>query len=345
MMRFLMACSLVLALAGGEARAADASLDALYAAAKGEKPLTWYQVPLPQAVGEEIATAFAQQYPGLVVQTQRNPAQTLFEKIGQEIKADAPGADLFTSSVVNHLATLKQQGKLLRFTPNAAATLTDAIPGVKGIDPDGYYYSTVIDDVGIVYNTKLLKAGDGPKSYQDLLNPAWRGKFAVPNPAASGTFGALTVSLHKTYGKAYFDALAKNDAMVVRSLPDALAVVQSGERMLAITTLPFALAAKQRGQPVDVIYPTDGILISICPTGILSKTHSPNSAKLFMEFLLSRKVSEIVARAFNEPLHDGVAVPEGMKHLSTLKVILPTEAEMASTLPVVIEEWRDAFGM
>jgi iron(III) transport system substrate-binding protein len=342
--KFLLAAGMVLGPLV-HASAEQASLDALYAAAKNEPALTWYQVPLSQVAGERIVAAFARKYPGLTVQTQRSPAQTHFQKISQEIAANAPGGDIFTSSVVGHLAKLKSDGQLLQYVPQSVATMTDKLPGVKNIDPDGYYHTTLVDHVSIVFNTAQLRREVGPDSYKALLDANWKGKAAVPNPAASGTFGALAISLSDTYGPTYFSELAKNEAMVVRSLPDAINAVKSGERMVGIGPAPFALAAKQQGQPIDVIYPTEGVLVSLCPSGILKKTKSPNAAKLFMEFLHSAETSEIVATEFNEPLHDSVQMPKGVVRLTDLKIIVIAPEETDRKLKAVLDSWRSAFGM
>jgi iron(III) transport system substrate-binding protein len=324
--------------------AAEPSIDELYTAAKVEPPLNWYEVPLSATVAERLAAGFSEKYPGLKVVAQRSPAQTFFQKVEQEVQSGTPGADVFTSSITAHLATLKAQGQLLRYTPRSEATMID-LPGVKGIDPDGYYHGTFVYAVTLVYNTKQLTAADAPHALGELIEPKWAGKVAVPNPGTSGTFGVLTVQLAKTYGIGYFEKLADNKAMVVRSLPDVVATVQAGEAPVGIAPASIALEAKARGEPIDVIYQTDGVLPAISVTGIIKKTKSPNAAKLFMEYLHSADTSRIVASDFNETLHASVPPPAGLKTLASVKTALPSDQEVDETLPKVVRAWRDAFGM
>lgn len=336
-----MAASLIVATPSA---AQDASEAQLYAAAKLEPSLNWYQVPLSQGTGERVAAAFSNKYPGLQVLAQRAPAQTFFQKVTQEIQAGVPGADVFTSSVTGHLAALKQQGQLLQYTPKSVATMLD-VPGIKGVDPDGYYFGTILYLVTLVYNTRSLAAADAPHTLADLADPKWSGKVALPNPGTSGTFGILTVQMAKTYGFDFFSKLAANRAIVVRSLPDVIATVQSGEAPIGVAPASMALDGKAHGQPIDVIYQSDGVMPAISVTGILKKTRSPNTAKLFMEFLHSSDMSRVVAAEYNEPLHADVAPAPGAEPLASVKIVLPSDAEVDAMLPKVVHAWRDAFGM
>jgi iron(III) transport system substrate-binding protein len=295
-------------------------------------------------VAQRLAADFAKKYPGLQVFAQRSPAQTFYQKVVQEIQAGTPGADVFTSSVTGHLSGLKSQGQLLAYTPRSVSTMID-LPGVKGVDPDGFYHGTFVYAVTLVYNTNRLKSEQAPQTLAELIEPKWAGKIAVPNPGTSGTFGVLTVQLAKTYGMSYFDKLADNKTMVVRSLPDVVATVQAGEALAGIAPASIALEAKGRGQPIDVIYQSDGVLPAISVTGILKKTKSPNAAKLFMEYLHSADTSRIVASDFNESLHPDVPPAPGLKTLASVKTVLPSDAEVEQMLPKVVRAWRNAFGM
>lgn len=323
---------------------ADADIDKLYEAAKKEEPINWYEVPMAAEVGERVAAAFMKKYPGVQVTAQRAPAQTFFQKVNQEIQANVPGADVFTSSVTNHLIDLKARDLLLKYEPKSAATMLD-IPGVKGMDPDGYYHGTIVYPMTILINTKQLSVADAPKSLKDILDKIWDGKVAVANPSTSGTWGTMVVAIAQIYGMEYIDKLAENHATVVRSLPDVVNSVKSGEHWIGIGPASFGLDGKAKGQPLDVIYQTDGVMPAISPTGILKKTKSPNASKLFVEFLHSADMSVQAAESYNESLHASVPPAPGGKSLADVKVILPTDAEVADMLPKVQKEWKKAFGL
>ena len=62
----------------------------------------------------------------------------------------------------------------------------------------------------MAYNTKLVKKGEAPKSYQDLLLPAWKGKIGMEYDMAE-LFAALISIWGKDRTVNYFNALKKQE--------------------------------------------------------------------------------------------------------------------------------------
>ena len=55
--------------------------------------------------------------------------------------------------------------------------------------------------------------------------------------------------------------------------------------------------AKDKGNPLAVVYPEDGALLMVSPSGMSKNAPAPNAAKLFMEFLLDREAAEIMVKS------------------------------------------------
>jgi iron(III) transport system substrate-binding protein len=70
----------------------------------------------------------------------------------------------------------------------------------------------------------------------------------------------------------------------------------------------------------------------------------PNAARLFVEFLMSPEYSRILVKNKGLPMRPDVEPPAGLKPLSEIKVVRPSEAEIVAGIPEVIEDWRDVFG-
>jgi ABC-type Fe3+ transport system substrate-binding protein len=86
-----------------------------------------------------------------------------------------------TSSVV----PLKQEGYVLQWQPEAAKDYPDLYK-----DPDGYWIASNLYINTPGYNTALVPKGTEPHTYQDLLDPKWRGKIAWNAlPSTSGGIG------------------------------------------------------------------------------------------------------------------------------------------------------------
>jgi len=49
------------------------------------------------------------------------------------------------------------------------------------------------------------------------------------------------------------------------------------------------LLSRDKGNPLSVIYPTDGALLMVSPSGIPKNAPAPNCGKLFVEFLMGKE--------------------------------------------------------
>jgi iron(III) transport system substrate-binding protein len=94
-----------------------------------------------------------------------------------------------------------------------------------------------------------------------------------------------------------------------------------------------------------VVYPTDGALLMVSPSGIPKNAPSPNAGKLYMEFLLSKEAAEVQVETHSLSVVKGVKPGAGAKPLETIKVVRPTEEEITKGIPEVKEKFRDTFGV
>src|ERR1041385_1341816 len=111
----------------------------------------------------------------------------------------------------------------------------------------------------IAYNTNLLKAEDAPKSWADLLDPKWAGKMVKAHPAYSGTIMTATFQIVRELGWGYLEKLSKQRVMQVQSSTDPPKKLALGERAVMADGNEYNLIQlKERGQPVEVVYPSEG---------------------------------------------------------------------------------------
>ncbi len=109
----------------------------------------------------------------------------------------------------------------------------------------------------IAYNTRLVPADKVPKSYDDLLDPQWKGKIAWRIGSASGTPLFIT-NLRLAWGeekaRAYFEKLKEQKivnfgAGSARTLVDR---VIAGEYAIALNIFAHhPLISKAKGAPVN----------------------------------------------------------------------------------------------
>src|SRR5260221_218608 len=343
--RWLAALLAAVLVAAAGASGASAQSDAdkqLYEAAKKEGTLTWYSGVMDQALCEKVGQAFAAKYPGIRVDVTKTTSQVAFQRVLQDIKSGEVQSDVFTSTDASHFIYLKEKGALVKFAPDNA---TKVVPAFQNIDPDGYYYVTWASLAAIIYNTNKVKAADAPKNWPDLLDPKWKDQVTVGSPSFSGMVGVWSLALAKLYGWDYFTKLNAQKPQVGRSIDDAVTVLNSGERRVALGAASTALRSAAKGNPIAVIYPTDGAVAVVAPSAVIKGSKSPDAGKLFLDFMLSAEYSKVVAEGFEQSLRPDVPPAPGAKPLSEVKVISPPVDEITEQMPATKEKWKEIFGM
>ena len=315
----------------------------LYDAAKKEGELTWYTAQSDDITAQALGRSFEQLYPGIKVNVLRTTAQVAYQRVTQEIKASAIQCDVFSTTDIGHCVEMKAKGSFEKYVPDNASKVLDIY---KNYDPDGFYFVTSAGMIGIGYNTSKVKEADAPKNWTDLLDPKWKDNIALGHPGFSGYVGTWALTLRNQYGWDFFEKLAKNNPRVGRSINDTVTMLNAGESSIAgsgpVGTL---MESVQKGNPLAMIYPTDGTVLIIAPSAIMKGCKHLNASRLFMEFLLSAGASQIWVDHFNETIRPEISPSKSAKSAKDLKTIRPSVAEITKGIPEVIKQWRETFGV
>ena len=315
----------------------------LYEAAKKEKPVTVYTAHYNTEEAANLCGAFEKKYPELKCNFVRTTAQVAYQRLQQDIQANAPVASVFSSTDVSHFPALKSKGLLLPYKPRNVANMVDSLQAYN--DKDGQYWVTAAALMLLTYNSSVVSEKEAPRNWPDLLDPKWKGKVSIGHPAFSGYVGTWVVLMQKLYGWDYFTKLEKNQPQIGRSVNDTVTMLNSKERLVAAGPEATTLLSKDKGNPLAVVYPTDGALLMVSPSAVPKNAPSPNAGKLYMEFLLSKEAGEVQVKSHSLAVMKGVAPAPGAKPLEQIKVIRPTEEEITKGIPEVKEKFRDTFGI
>lgn len=315
----------------------------LYEAAKKEKAFTIYTAHYNTEEIARLCTAFEQKYAGVKCNFVRTTAQVAYQRLQQDMMAKVPVASVFSSTDVSHYPPLKDKGLLLQYKPRNIDKMVDSLKQYN--DSDGFYSVTAAALMLITYNTQLVSEKDAPKNWPDLLDPKWKNKVSIGHPAFSGYVGTWVVLMRKLYGWDYFDKLEKNAPQIGRSVNDTVTMLNAKERSVAAGPEATTLLSRDKGNPLAVVYPTDGALLMVSPSAVLANAPSPNAGKLFMEFMLDREAAEVQVKTHSLSVIKGIKVGEGKKPLESIKIVRPTEAEITKGIPEVKNQFRDTFGI
>ncbi|MCO6414855.1 extracellular solute-binding protein [Siccirubricoccus sp. KC 17139] len=315
----------------------------LYEAAKREGEITWYSGQYSAEGSEAVGRGFMERYPGVRCNVVRSTSQVAFQRLSQDARARVAQCDVFSSTNTGHFTMLKREGRLLQFRPRNADGLLEAI---RVADPDNYYQTSFLGLFLLGHNVQKVKEADAPKSWTDVLDPKWKDQVAVGHPGFSGAIGVWAVQMRKMYGWDYFKRLERNRPQIGRSSQDPVTLLNAGERSIGICVpAGTMLLSMSRGNPLRLIYPTEGTLATIAPSAIPSNAPHPNAAKLFMEYQTGPEMSQVIRRLFGEPLRPDVPAAEGSLPLDQVKLIAPSQDEQEKGVPEVRELWRDTFGI
>lgn len=323
---------------------AQADFADLEKAARQESPMTWYVSFYGTEIAEKAAAAFSKKYPGLTVKVVRATTGGTFQRLNQDIRANNVVASVVTmSGIGDHYGELLRGKHLAEYTPKNAGKILEQL---KPTIVTNYVYPMAGGLMAMAYNNKIIGAAEAPKAWSDLADPKWKGKIAVGHPGFSGFDAALVAWLSGEKGWDYFKGVKANDPLVQRSTFDSITSLNSGERAIAPMPDGVAAPAIAKGNPVTVVYPTDGSLLIMGFTAISKGAPQPNTAKLFTEFLLGPEHAKILIENYYDPATLGAERElVGGKKLKDIKIVpLLPSAEYAARLKSSTDQWRDLFG-
>ncbi|HEV8474767.1 MAG TPA: extracellular solute-binding protein [Methylomirabilota bacterium] len=314
----------------------------LHEAAKKDKEFTWYTAHFDSETAAAICNGFEKKY-SVKCNYVRTTAQVAYQRLAQDMKGGLAIASVISSTDTSHHGKMKKDGWLQAYRPKNLSELIDSFKAFN--DPDDQFLATAAGLVLINYNSSLVADKDAPKKWTDLLDPKWKGKISIGHPGFSGYVGTWVVQMKKLYGWDYFKKLELNKPRIGRSINDTVTMLNAKESWVGAGPSATTLISKDKGNPVAVAYPEDGAILMVSPSSILRNAPAPNTAKLFMEYLLSKDCNEIMVKFRQDSVNKFVKPLPGARSLADVKTIRPTYDEIDKGIPEVKELFRDTFGI
>jgi len=247
---------------------------------------------LESGIMDEIEKAFTKKY-GVGIDYFRASSNKTLDRVLTEARAGRSQSDVVVTNR-GPMLLLKKENIFAKYVSPETANFPDNVK-----DPDGLLspiYRMVI--VGILYNTKLVKPEDAPKSLDDLLGPKWKGKWVMPDPSRHFTTGVWLHNFDEIYGKdwlAFVKRMADSKPILAESFIPSVQKVISGEALAGITYIKYVHIFGKDGAPLDYVR-LPQMLADGHHVGITAKAPHPNAARLFEDFFISREGMQILAR-------------------------------------------------
>jgi iron(III) transport system substrate-binding protein len=272
--------------------------------AKKEGTLTIYT----SATVDDMAAltqAFEKKY-GVKVQVWRASSENIIQRAATEARGNRFDADVFETDGVAMEALYREK----LFQEVKSPFLAELMP--EAILPHKQWIGDRVQIFTAAYNTRLVKKEDLPKTYDELVNPKYKGKLGI-EAADHDWFSAVVTDMGEEKGLKLFREIVAKNGLSVRKGHTLLAnLVVSGEVPLALTTYLYkVLQLKNDKAPIDyLVLPPE--IARAQGTGMAKKAPHPHAAVLFIDFLLSDGQEILGKRDFIPTNLKVKPLPEGM---------------------------------
>ncbi|MFQ5775123.1 MAG: putative 2-aminoethylphosphonate ABC transporter substrate-binding protein [Kiloniellaceae bacterium] len=296
---------------------------------------------------EPLRKGFVAEHPDIDISWVRDSTGIITARMLAEIDAGNPKADVFLGTSATSLLVVDGRGMLLPYAP-AGLDRLDA----RFRDPRNPPHWVGVDAYAAVicYNTVEAKKLNLPKptSWKDLLNPVYRNYLVMPNPNSSGT-GFLTVSswlqiMGEDEAWKFMDAIHENMARYTHSGSKPCRLAAAGEVPIGISFAFRGARLKQKGAPLDLIVPKEGVGWEVEASGILKTSKKIEAAKKLIDW----HISPAAMKVFNEYLPI-LAIPEVAKPVEhfppdTIKKMIDNDFGWAAkNRKRILSEWQKRY--
>lgn len=261
-----------------------------------------------------IKEGFTQKYPTIKMDYYTAGTGDVITKITTEQQAGGISADLIWIGDPTHYVDMKAKGMLETYKSPEA----EFVPEIFR-DKDNQFCGARIVTMGFVYNTQLVSEADVPKTWEDLLDPKFKGQVGFTDPTFSGT--ALTtlagLTADPAYGWDYMEKLKDNGLMLEKGSSSVVTKVGAGEYKVSIGADYIARTMINQGSTMGFVLPEKGVPLVASPIAIFKGCKNLDAAKILYDFILSEDGQKILVDTFTSPVRIGMEL-EGVDPIDSI---------------------------
>ncbi len=304
-------------------------------AAKKESELVFYSgIPVPDA--KAILSAFEKKYPFIKTTHYRATGPALVSRIQTEQRAGRHAWDVMNSTGFEPYVLL-EQGYFAKYDSPERKFFPEGHKDIEG------YWTTMYTTPSILsYNTRLVTLRDVPKDYFDLLEPKWKGQLGLDSSEYE-----WYANLKKIWGsektRKFFEGLRKQDIRLIQGRALLTELLGGGEvALLANNYLQNVIEAKRKGSSVEFLA-LDPVIAAAGLIGINKLAPHPNTAKLFIDFVLSKEGQELIVKTDRSSVRKDVA-GNPLDLIKNVRIV-PSDLNLGKSYLQSREEYREFLGI
>ena len=296
---------------------ADGDWDAVVEAAKEEGSVTLYSSQ-GAAQLEDFAAGFKEKY-GITVEIVRDIDANLLPKFDAELLTGKPSADVIIQSTEGSAQQYSDNGDFAE----PIAPVFDELDVMR----NDYYFDVDATVITFAWNTEQYSGTI--ENYEDLLDPALKGKIGVPEPTVPA-FVDFYLYLEGLYGEDFSAKLAAQNPQVYPGALPAAQALSSGEIAAAVYVEP-QIDEKEAGAPVEWGFEEEQ-WSAVFYGAIVAEAPHPNAAQLLVDYMLSVEGQSKIARKAASVRPD---VPGTVATLDTVHRL-----DLTKITPEVVSEYQ-----
>ena len=287
---------------------------------------------------------------GIKVQYVEAGSGGVVERVAKE--SSNPQADVLVT-LPPFIMKAANEGLLQAYVPAGAEQIAGGQKEVGGL-----YVALCNNYLNFIYNAAVLK--DAPKSFNELLDPKFKGKiqYSTPGQAGDGT-AVMEQSFHafgsKDKGFEFLKALQSNNVGPSASTGKLTALVNKGELYVANGDLQMNVQQAKTNPNIKVFWPagTDGTRSTFALpyyVGLVKGAPNVDAGKKLINFLLSKEAqSSLPALAYGIPVRKDVSTTDDnskmLNHmLEGVTIWYPDWAQVFKDLQGDVAKWHEATG-
>ncbi|MFP4031925.1 MAG: putative 2-aminoethylphosphonate ABC transporter substrate-binding protein [Desulfococcaceae bacterium] len=288
---------------------------------------------------------FEKSHPDITVKIVRDSTGIITARLLAE--KDNIQADLVWGTAATSLLVCDQNGMLEGYAPKG---LDKVRASFRDKRETPHWVGIKAWMTGFCVNTYEMKALElpVPASFADLTKPVYANQLIMPNPASSGT-GFLTVSamlqtMGEEKGWAFLDRLHANMAQYTHSGSKPCKLAGSGEIPIGISFGYRGFIQKQKGEPVETVFPSEGSGWDVEANALMKKPTIKAGAKTFLDWAISEPVMKEYAKVYPVTAYDtGMPIPEGFPADPDAQLIENDFEWAAENRARILEEWAKRY--
>jgi iron(III) transport system substrate-binding protein len=261
---------------------------------------------------------------------------------------DNPQADCIWGWAVTNMEQFIPLGMLVPYRAKGVEKLDKRFVHAKDL-----YSGIDMYIAAFCVNTKVAKEKNlpMPKGWNDLLNPAFKGLIAMPNPVASGTGFLQVASILQMYGAKegkedgweFLKKLDKNMGQYIKSGSRPAKMTAQGEFAVGCSFDFVVGEQKKQGFPVEFVFPVEGAGYEVEANALLKGAKNLNAAKAFLDWAVSQNAMKAYSEFKLGVTLPGIPTRPDMPKLSDIKLYPMDFAWQAKNRDDILKKWEGLF--